>query len=109
MLDALGRMGEASQVTLAREFGLTPASMSTMTVRLLNAGLIERKVDEREIRSNVLRLNKQGKALLKAIYREWREMDREISEAIGPQNADKLAGLTQQLRNALGGFMPGEH
>lgn len=108
VLDALGRRSEASQVTLAKEFGLTAASMSTMTARLLEAGLIERQVDERELRSNVLRLSKRGKALLKAIYREWREMDREIIEAIGPENAEKLAELTFQLRNALGGFTPGE-
>ncbi len=108
VLDALQRVGEASQVTLAKEFGLTAASMSTMTARLLEAGLIERQVDERELRSNVLRLSERGKALLKAIYREWRAMDREISDAIGPQNAEELAGLTYQLRNALGGFTPGE-
>lgn len=107
VLDALGRMGEASQVKLVKEFGLTPASMSTMTVRLLEAGLIERQVDGRELRSNVLRLSKRGKSLLKSIYREWREIDREISEAIGPENAKHLADLTLELRNALGGFTPG--
>jgi len=108
VLDALQRMGEASQVMLAKEFGLTAASMSTMTTRLLEAGLIERQVDERELRCNVLRLSKRGKALLKAIYREWQEIDREISDAIGQENAEKLAGLTLKLRNALGGFTPGE-
>jgi hypothetical protein len=35
-------------------------------------------------------------------------MDREISEAIGSENAGHLADLTFQLRNALGGFTPGE-
>ena len=107
VLDALGRMGEASQVTLAKEFGLTAASMSTMTTRLLEADLIERQVDERELRSNVLRLSKRGKDLLKVIYREWRAMDREISDAIGSANAEHLADLGHQLRNALGGYTPG--
>lgn len=107
VLDALGLMGESSQVALAKEFGLTAASMSTMTTRLLEAGLIERQVDEREIRSNLLRLSNRGRILLETIYREWQEMDREISEAIGSENAEQLADLTYQLRNALGGFMPG--
>ena len=107
VLDALGRMGKASQVALAKEFGLTAASMSTMTVRLLEAGLIERQVDESELRSNVLRLSKRGKSLLKSIYREWQAMDSEISDAIGSKNTKHLAGLTHQLRNALGGFTPG--
>lgn len=108
VLDVLGRMGKASQVTLAKELDLTAASMSTMTVRLLEAGLIERQVDEHELRSNVLRLSKRGKSLLKSIHREWQEIDREISDTIGPKNARNLAGLTYQLRNALGGSTPGE-
>lgn len=108
VLDVLGRMGKASQVTLAKELDLTAASMSTMTVRLLEAGLIERQVDEHELRSNVLRLSKRGKSLLKSIHREWQGIDREISDTIGPKNARNLAGLTYQLRNALGGSTPGE-
>ena len=60
--------GRASQARLAKEFDLTAASMSTMTKRLLDAGLIERRVDEREIRSNVLRLSNRGKSLLEKIY-----------------------------------------
>lgn len=104
VLDALGRIGKASQVTLAKEFDLTAASMSTMTTRLLEAGLIERQVDEHELRSNVLRLSNRGRSLLETIYRAWQETDREISEAIGSENAEHLAYLTCQLRNALGGF-----
>ncbi len=100
-------MGAASQVALAKEFGLTAAAMSTMTVRLLEADLIERQVDARELRSNVLRLSARGKSLLKAIYREWREMDREIAKSIGSANAEHLARLTCELRNGLGGFTPG--
>jgi DNA-binding MarR family transcriptional regulator len=107
VLDALDRMGHASQVELAREFGLTSASMSTMTSRLLTAGLIERHVDERELRSNVLTLSKHGKSLLERIHQEWREIDQEICEAIGLENADQLASTAFRLRNALGGFVPG--
>ena len=98
VLDALGRMGEASQVTLAKEFDLTAASMSTMTVRLLEAGLIERHVDEHELRSNVLRLSKRGKSLLKSIYREWRAMDREISDVLADR-ADHPAGDADHDQN----------
>lgn len=108
VLDALGRMGKTSQVTLAKEFGLSAASMSTMTVRLLQAGLIKRQVDEHELRSNILCLSTRGKTLLDAIYREWREIDREISEAIGSENSEQLTELSYQLRNALGGFTPGD-
>lgn len=108
VLDALGRMGQASQVQLADEFGLSAASMSTMTARLLTAGLIEKRVDEQELRSNILKLSKHGKSLLTQIYEIWREVDQEIYQAIGPENATQLANITHELRNALGGFTPGE-
>lgn len=107
VLDALGRMGQASQVELAREFGLTAASMSTMTSRLLKAGLIEKRTDEQELRSNVLKLTEHGQSLLKRIYREWGEIDREIDDLIGAENAEHLGSLTLQLRNVLGGSTPG--
>lgn len=55
------------------------------------------------------RLSKGGGTLLKAIYRAWRDMNREISEAIDPENAKKRACLTIRLRSTFGGFTPGEH
>jgi DNA-binding MarR family transcriptional regulator len=60
VLDALDRMKKASQADLAREFDLTPASMSTMTGRLLDSGLILRSPHPDEARSNVLQLSDKG-------------------------------------------------
>jgi DNA-binding MarR family transcriptional regulator len=107
VLDVLRRMGKASQVELARELALTAASMSTMTARLLAAGLIEKQIDEQELRSNVLTLSRQGQRLLKKIHWEWREVDREICDVLGVENVSQLRSLTCQLRNALGGSTPG--
>ncbi len=75
-------MGEASQAAVAKEFDLTPASMSTMTVRLLRMGLIERRVDERELRSNVLTLTKDGRNLMQAIHHVWHEADDIMREPV---------------------------
>ncbi|WDQ99319.1 MarR family transcriptional regulator [Devosia sp. J2-20] len=60
ILDALARMSRASQVELARAFDVSPASMSTMTARLVAAGFITREVDRHDIRSNTLRLSKRA-------------------------------------------------
>jgi len=64
------RLQQRIDQALAKESGLTAASMSTMTKRWLEAGLIERQVDQREIRSNVLRLSDHGKSLLETIRRD---------------------------------------
>jgi len=102
VLDALGRMGATSQAGLAKEFDLTGASMSTMTARLLKAGLISRHIDPHERRSNVLSLTSEGRALLDTIYREWAAIDREIVAALGAAQAGALRSLTLTLRDALG-------
>ena len=51
IIDALARMEPASQVALARAFDITPASMSTMTARLIEAGFVTREVDPEEARA----------------------------------------------------------
>ncbi|WP_180955931.1 MarR family winged helix-turn-helix transcriptional regulator [Monaibacterium marinum] len=107
VLDALSRMEPTSQVELARAFDVTAASMSTMTVRLMAAGLITRQVDPDQARSNVLRLTPQGTELLDTIHQAWRSIDDEIAELIGPEDAATLAALTRKLRNSLGGSAPG--
>ena len=107
ILDALHRMGDATQVELAKEFDLTAASMSTMTSRLIEAGFIERHMPAGGRATGVLRLSKDGAALLDAIYREWRALDAEIVKALGSTGATDLAKRTLKLRNALGGRTPG--
>lgn len=54
VLDALDRMGLSSQIELAQELCITAASMSTMTVRLLASGYIDRRKDPDEKRSSTL-------------------------------------------------------
>ena len=109
VMAALERMGETSQAELAAEFDLTAASMSTMTARLVAAGLIHRRTDKTELRKNVLRLTKKGNSLLDSIYQEWAEVDRELVAVMGKVDAEKLARLTLTLRNKLGGRTPGKN
>jgi DNA-binding MarR family transcriptional regulator len=100
-------MEPTSQVSLAREFVITPASMSTMTVRLIEAGFISREPHPDEARSNVLRLTERGRGLLSEIHAAWRDIDVLIAERLGSEDAEKLARMTRQLRDNLGGRAPG--
>lgn len=107
IIQALSRMEPASQVSLAREFGITPASMSTMTVRLIEAGFIFREPHPDEVRSNLLRLTERGRGLLSDIHVAWRDIDTLIAERLGAENAVTLSRLTRELRDGLGGRVPG--
>ena len=101
-------MGETSQIVLADEMSVTQASMSTMIARLVASGLITKHQDQDELRSNVLGLTPRGQKMLGDIYRLWAETDREIEAKIGEIKARQLTDITFQLRNAMGGFTPGE-
>lgn len=100
-------MEPTSQIALAQAFDITPASMSTMTVRLIEAGYISREPHPDEARSKVLRLTERGRELLSEIHAAWRDMDALIAEQIGEKDADTLAILTRTLRDGLGGRVPG--
>ncbi|WP_299500264.1 MarR family transcriptional regulator [uncultured Roseobacter sp.] len=106
VLDALDRMGPSSQVELAEECNITAASMSTMTMRLLAAGVIERRQDPNERRSNILRLSDSGIRLLKDVRAAWHAVDDIVQQAVGAEKAAALADLAHDLRDALGGRTP---
>lgn len=107
VIDALAHMEPTTQVALAREFHVTPASMSTMTARLIDGGFITREVDPDEARSNTLRLTERGRGLLSDIYVAWADIDAMIIAHIGADKAAQLEALTLELRNSLGGRAPG--
>ena len=103
----LSRLGEMSQIDLAREFGIAAASMSTMTSRLLALDLIRSRKDPTNAKRNIVRLTKQGKALVGDIDRVWASVDDFLAEKLGARDVSKLAALTLSLRDALGGRRPG--
>ena len=107
VVDALARMEPTTQVALAREFNVTPASMSTMTARLIDAGFVSRKPDPNENRSNILRLTDKGRGLLEDINWVWDEMGALIEEQLGPEDAQTFGRLARKLRDQLGGHVPG--
>ena len=107
VLDAMDRMGPVSQIELARAFHLTAASMSTMTSRLTAAGLIEKARNTDTTRSHLLTLSAHGRETLTAVYAVWAEMDRLLETLLGEAKARRLAELTRELRDALGGRPPG--
>ncbi|WP_424931700.1 MarR family winged helix-turn-helix transcriptional regulator [Amaricoccus macauensis] len=106
VLEAIGRMGPVSQTGLASAFGVTSASMSTMTGRLLHAGLITRAVDPNSRRQNVVELTPRGKTMLDGICEAWSEVDRRIHEVLG-KDAEAFLLTARRLRDNLGGKVPG--
>ena len=106
VLDVMGRTGPLSQVDLASAFRVTPASMSTMTDRLLAVGYITRAVDPGSRRRNVLELTDKGRTLLAGINEAWTAVDDTIRAVLGKESAT-FFDLARRLRDGLGGTVPG--
>ncbi|MEB8386956.1 MarR family transcriptional regulator [Rhodobacteraceae bacterium KMM 6894] len=107
VLEAMGRMGPVSQVDLAQAFDITPASMSTMTDRLLDGGYITRTISKTSRRQNVLELTDKGRTLLKGVADAWSTVDQTIVTVLGA-DAGALFELASRLRDGLGGKIPGK-
>ena len=106
VLEAMGRMGAVCQSDLASEFGITPASMSTMADRLLTARYITRTVDPASRRQNVLELTDSGRTLVAGICEAWTAVDETMRAALG-KDAAPFFELARRLREGLGGTIPG--
>lgn len=106
VIKVLDRMGPVSQIDLAREFGITAASMSTMTARLIALGLVRSEKDPLNAKRNVISLTRKGKALRRKINQVWESADAFMEEKIGAKNMVKLAEITRSLRDSPGGLVP---
>lgn len=107
VLNILDRVGAATQSTLASEMGVTAGSMSTMVKRLCATGLIQRNVDEKDLRSDVLSITTSGKLALGEVRKIWLQMDDDVVGLVGKEKAELVFGILQELKLGLGGRVPG--
>lgn len=66
-----------TQADIAKQLGVTPASVATSTKRLQRAGLITKTVDEENLRCKRLSLTDEGRAAInshKSIFSEYDEL-----------------------------------
>ena len=108
ILDALHRIGPTSQRHLAKEFDISPGSISSMTDRLLALGFITRNTNADDRRSDVLELTPDGLAILTVVRDAWQDADDGIETALGAKKAAQFFALAAELRSAQGGHAP-EH
>ena len=106
VLSTLNRMGETRQKTLATEFDITAASMSSMCDRLAAAGFIERNIDPNERRAFLIRLTPEGESKVRDVRLAWEDIDALLVEKMGHENAAILADQSSRLRDQLGGRIP---
>lgn len=90
----------STQSALAREIGITRASMSPIINYFEKKGLLEREPAERR-NAYALSMTATGKAAIQDFYHEIEIMEQEIDKGLGTAKTAKIIKLLTELRALL--------
>jgi len=81
---------------LVAALGLTPASISIMVRRLVQAGLVERSPDPEDARAHHLELTPAGCRLVETMREQRRQRMASLLAALAPEEQDTLISLLER-------------
>jgi DNA-binding MarR family transcriptional regulator len=91
---------------LARLVGITPQAVALLTVKLVERGLIERRLHPRHRSVQELHLTQDGKTELDKAERIISDLERHVRESLGPQRYAQLRELLGDVIHELAGWTP---
>ncbi|MEP1574684.1 MarR family transcriptional regulator [Roseibium album] len=106
VLDALLQIGPSSQQHLAKQFSVSPGTMSSMISRLETLGYVQRETNPTDRRADVVNITAEGLTALAGVADIWREGDKIIENILGPEESKRFFALSDKLSRALGGGPP---
>ncbi|MBG6201690.1 MarR family 2-MHQ and catechol resistance regulon transcriptional repressor [Labrenzia sp. EL_13] len=106
VLDALLQIGPSSQQHLAKQFSVSPGTMSSMISRLETLGYVQRETNPTDRRADVVNITAEGLTALAGVADIWREGDNIIENILGPEESKRFFALSDKLSRALGGGPP---
>jgi len=106
VLDALRQIGPSSQHHLAEHFSVSAGTMSSMISRLEALGYVRRERSTSDRRMEVVDLTSEGRVAVASVNEVWRQGDKIVEEALGPEDAELFFSLARKISGALGGGPP---
>jgi DNA-binding MarR family transcriptional regulator len=100
VLVTLARVDEGRGVTQRRlmdELGLTSGTISVRMDRLVEQGLVDRRVDPDSRRNTLITLTDRGRALFERVAPAHLANERRLLAALDPDEQEALAGLLRKL------------
>jgi DNA-binding MarR family transcriptional regulator len=100
VLVTLARVDDGRGVTQRRlmdELGLTSGTISVRMDRLVEQGLVDRRVDPESRRNTLITLTERGRALFERVAPAHLANERRLLAALDPAEQDALAGLLRKL------------
>lgn len=86
---------------LAEQLKLTPPSVTALTRRLVQTGLVRREPHPEDSRSSLLSLTSDGQALLRELYHSHVERTRRLLQGLGPEEQELFLDLLERAIDAL--------
>ena len=106
VLDALRAIGASSQQYLAKHFGVSAGTMSSMISRLEALGYVQRERDVSDRRIEIISNTAAGIAALESVEKYWLDGDAMVENILGTEDAEKFFTLADELSKGLGGGRP---
>jgi DNA-binding MarR family transcriptional regulator len=86
---------------MAEALHLTPPSVTALTRRLLQTGLVQRQTHEEDSRVALISLTDEGRSLLSALYHDQLERMARLLAGLAPAEQEQLISLLEQAVQTL--------
>jgi len=96
MMAALGR---CNQIDIARNLGVSGASVGTSVRRLEKAGLVEKSVDKSDMRATNIELTEKGKKLAAAAKTNGEKLTNVKYKGLTPQQIESYSEVLQIIKD----------
>lgn len=94
--------GQALSVSvLAEQLSVRPSTVSKMLDRLIEKGMVQRIVSTGDARRTMVLLTAEGEEMRARIREVWRKLEREIANAIAPEDHLRVAEALAQVETAI--------
>lgn len=90
-----------TQATIAEFLGVSQASVATSTKRLQKSGLVNKTVDEGNLRCKRLSLTDEGRTAIEDYMKVLDEYDKRIFQEFSEEEKETLSGLLEKLFNEM--------
>lgn len=101
ILEYLIHHGDCPQVEIAKEFGISPASIATSIKRMSKSGLIERTVDEANRRANKIRITEKGRLALEKGKEECERIEERMFSGFSDEEIKQFSSYISRFADNL--------
>lgn len=106
ILDWLFSHNACTQNEIANGLNVSPASVAVSLRRMQKSGIVEKTVDENDLRRNLVSLTEKGKAQQEFVHKCFEDIDRKLFAGFGEEELQTLSDMLKRLCDNLAPELP---